>query len=72
MLYFPRGRVISKPSVCATGNDNKSEFLLSRTLIFRDRKTENVIKREICLNLSCFKMFVFPCSANFINLDDRS
>ena len=73
MLYFSTGTVISKPSVWATDNDNKSEFLLLRTLIFRKQRTENVMKRYDFIYV-VFKMFVtvFECSANFVNLVDRS
>ena len=55
MLYFPRGRVISKPSVCANGYCNKREFLLFRALIFRKRGTDIVMKRYdfFMLSLKC-------------------
>ena len=71
MLYFPTGTVISKPSVCATGNDNKSEFLLLRTLMRGKRRAENVTKRYDLIYVVLKSLFLYSVQT-FINLDERS
>ena len=65
MLYFPRGRVIFKPFVSATGNDIKNEFLLLSTLTFRKRRTENVMKRSdfIYVVLKCLFSYAVQISS---------